>query len=159
MKRIYKMCEDYGFSGQETDRQDMVDSAIEEMLENVSPIGYVQWDMEIIGEIRDVIQDYIVNKKGWMSEQAFYPYRELDNNGNIILEPSKPEPAEMILTDEQIVTAMKQVIEDIDADELGVLAGDWLGGLCWYTNDGLYSFIPDEHYCGALDFTKELNGN
>jgi len=136
------MCKQDEYTAQETDRQDRVDSAIEEMLEDVSPIGYVQWDMEIIGEIRDVVQDYIVNKKGWMNEQAFYPYRELNKDG--------PEPAEMILTDEQIVTAMKQVIEYIDADELGVLAGDWLGGLCWYLNDGTYSFIPDERYADAF---------
>jgi hypothetical protein len=144
------MCEDYGFTGQETDRQDAVDSAIEEMLESVSPIGYVQWDMEIIGEIRDIVQDYIVNKKGWMSEQAFYPYRELDKEGNIILEPSKPEVEEMIVTDDQLIGVLKECLESFDSDELSEIAKDWLGGLCWHNGDFTYTFIPDERYNDAF---------
>jgi hypothetical protein len=145
------MCED-NWTQEETDRQDRVDNAIFSVIEEITPIGYAQWDMEIIGDVRDVIMEYVVNQKKWMTEQQFYPYREWDAIAN-----PNPEPdiEEMIVTDEQLVTAMEKEIEDIDSDELALLAGDWLGGLCWYTNDGLFSFIPDEHYCGALDFTKE----
>ena len=110
------MCKQDEYTAQETDRQDRVDNAIAELIKEFTPIGYFDWDMEIIGEVRDVIMEYVVNQKKWMTEHQFYPYRELDNDGS--------EPAEMIVTDEQIVTAMKQVIEYFDADELGVLAGD-----------------------------------
>lgn len=153
------MTDEYNFTAQEIDRQDKVDSVIEEMLENLSPIGYVEWDMEIIGEIRDVVQDYIVNKKGWMSEQAFYPYRELDNDGNIILEPSKSEQEEMIIKSWDLEKVINKTVSEIDADDFAKLAGELLGGTCRYTDNFLYSFIPNEHYSGALDFTKELKRN
>lgn len=146
------------FTDKEIERQDTVDNAIQNLMVELAPWGVddIEWNMEYIGEIRDTIKEFLVDKLHLMTEQQFYPYRELGEDENVILEPSEPEQAkEMIVTDEQIVTAMKQVVEDLDADELAQLAGDALGGLCWYLNDGTYSFIPDINYCGGLDFTKE----
>lgn len=78
------------FTEQEADRQDRVDNAIAQLIEEITPIGYFRWDMEIIGEVRDVIMEYVVNQKKWMTEQQFYPYRELDD-GNLIMEYAHDE--------------------------------------------------------------------
>lgn len=138
----------------EIEQQDIVDDACYQLITEFCPNGLldVEWNIEHIAKIRDALQEVIVDDMKLMTEQEFYPYIEYDAVEN---PDYKSDDTETIVTDEQLVTAMKQVLEDIDADELGVLAGDWLGGLCWYTNDGLYSFIPDERYCGGLDFTKE----
>lgn len=139
---------------QETDRQDRVDNAIAELIKEVTPIGYFDWDMEVIGEVRDVIMEYVVNKKQWMTEQQFYPYRVLlepkkkEETKNIILQPFKG----LIVTDEQLVKALEKAIEDMDADELAHIAGETLGGKCWYLNDATYSFEPDDNYYGAFNF-------
>ena len=56
------------------ERQDIVDSQIFELLQELVPSGLVlEWDIELIGEVRDVIQDEFV-KRGWCTEQEFYPY-------------------------------------------------------------------------------------
>jgi len=141
----------------EINRQDFVDNQVYELLCTLdTDPNEIEWNIELIAKIRDAVQEVLVDDLKLMTEQEFYPYLEYDAVEN---PDYRPDNTEMIVTDEQLVIAMKQVIEDIDADDLGVLAGDWLGGLCWYTNDGLYSFIPDERYSGGLDFTKELNGN
>lgn len=146
------------WTSKEEERQDIVDGCIFELISEIVPLSNTsyEWNIEDIAQIREAVQDVVVNKRNLMTEQEFYPYRVLEAVEN---PDFQPEPEEMIVTDEQLVTAMKKVIEDLDADELAMLAGDALGGLCWFTNDGLYSFIPDEHYCGGLDFTKESSGN
>jgi hypothetical protein len=153
-KRRYKEERDEdGWTEQETDRQDRVDNAIFNMVEEITPIGYMDWDMELIGEIRDVIKEYVVDQKNWMTEQQFYPYRELtpEPKENIVLQPFKG----LIVTDEQLVTAMRKEVEDIDADQLAEWAGHCLGGKCWYLEDNTYSFEPDENYYGAFNFIKD----
>lgn len=130
----------------ETDRQDYVDNVIEHTIDRLAGTA-LEHNIEFIGKVRDALQEIIVDDLKLMTEQEFYPYRVLE---------SEPKQKEMIITDEQLVTAMQKEIEDMDADELAIMAGDWLGGLCWYTNDNLYSFIPDERYYGALEFTKKL---
>jgi hypothetical protein len=144
---------DDGWDEYETYRQDKVDNAIFDMVKDITPIGYLQWDMELIGEIRDVILEYVVNQKKWMTEQQFYPYRELtpEPDGNITLQPFKG----LIVTDEQLVTAMRKEVEDIDAEQLAEWAGHCLGGKCWYLEDNTYSFEPDENYYGAFNFIKD----
>src|SRR5512135_1028558 len=133
------MCEN-DFTGKETDRQDCVDNSIQNLICEMAGRD-VEWNMENIGEVRDVLQGIIVDKLKLMTEQEFYPYREIGTDGNIILEPSKPQQGEeMIVTDEQLVTAMQKQLVEMDADELAQLAGDALGGLCWYLSDGTYSF-------------------
>jgi hypothetical protein len=58
------------------ERQDFVDNAIYELLLSINPTDKnFDWDIEMIGDIRDVIQDYIIQKTN-CSEQEFYPYIE-----------------------------------------------------------------------------------
>jgi|WetSurSiteA1Bulk_404760.scaffolds.fasta_scaffold87803_1 hypothetical protein len=147
------------FSLREIERQDDVDGLIYDLIVNLCPEGPVpDWNIEHISEVREAIQDIIVDKLKLMTEQQFYPYREIPVTENPDYKPEQ-EPEEIIVTDEQLVTALNKAMEELDAEDLCVVAGDALGGLCWYLNDGTYSFIPTECYCGALDFTKESNGN
>jgi hypothetical protein len=146
----------------ELEQQDLIDNACYELITQFCPNGLkdVEWNIQHISKIREALQEVIVDDMKLMTEQEFYPYIELEPEGNIILEPSnlEPESDEMIVTDAQLVTAMKNEVENIDAEQLAQWAGDALGGLCWYLNDGTYSFIPDVNYYGALDFTKS-SGN
>lgn len=129
------MTDIYNFTEQETDRQDRVDSAIANMIEELTPCGYWDWDMEVIGEVRDVLVEYIVNKKGWMTEQQFYPYREVHT-----------------VDAEQLCNAINKAVEELDLIDLAKVASDFLGGLCvWNDEDCNFTFVPDERYNGALD--------
>jgi hypothetical protein len=66
---------------EQIDRQDLVDNAchclIEELAEqfHCSTVD-IDWDIEDIGRIRDVVQDIIVNKLKLCSEKEFYPFVE-----------------------------------------------------------------------------------
>ena len=60
-------------------RQDFVDNAIHELINTVNPTEKViEWDIEIIGEIRDKINYWLANRLEICSEQKFYPYIEID---------------------------------------------------------------------------------
>ena len=60
-------------SKQQTNQQDFVDNEIFELLQNfLPPLKKIDWDIEIIGAIRDVIQEQLVCKK-IISEKQFYP--------------------------------------------------------------------------------------
>jgi hypothetical protein len=50
-----------------------------------------------------------------------------------------------------IAQAIVDVVEHCDADTLAKIAGDVLGGNCFYDEDGEYDFEPDENYAGAFD--------
>jgi len=68
------------FTGAETDRQDIVDNLIYQLLTDLAPWGTeIDWDTEYIAEVRDVIQEILVDELGLMTEMQFYPYRELTN--------------------------------------------------------------------------------
>ena len=57
------------------ERQDFVDSEIFELLQKfLPPSKTMEWDIEAIATIRDVIQEQIVDKQELMSEVQFYPY-------------------------------------------------------------------------------------
>jgi tRNA uridine 5-carbamoylmethylation protein Kti12 len=57
------------------ERQDFVDNEIFEFLQKfLPPSKTMQWDIEVIGAIRDAIQEQIVDKQKLMSEAQFYPY-------------------------------------------------------------------------------------
>ena len=61
---------------QQIERQDFVDNAIFELINELIPSDKeMEWDIEVIGEIRDVIQSQLV-KRGFCTEQEFYPYIE-----------------------------------------------------------------------------------
>lgn len=56
------------------DRQDFVDNQIFELMQKLlSPSNQIDWDIEVIGAIRDEIRKQVVDKK-IMSEMQFYPY-------------------------------------------------------------------------------------
>jgi len=58
------------------ERQDFVDNSIFALLQTLNTTDkLIDWDIEIIGNIREVIQNHIINKIG-CSEQEFYPYIE-----------------------------------------------------------------------------------
>jgi len=57
-------------------RLDFVHNAIFNLMQDLVPDGKeLDWDMEIIGEVADVIQDYLV-KKGICNEMEFAPFVE-----------------------------------------------------------------------------------
>jgi hypothetical protein len=57
---------------QQIERQDFVDNAISELLQTVNPSNKeVDWNIEIIGNIRDIIQSFYN-----FDEQEFYPFIE-----------------------------------------------------------------------------------
>jgi len=56
------------------ERQDFVDNAIFDLLETLNPTSkQLDWDIEVIGEIRDKICDYFIDTD-ICKEQEFYPY-------------------------------------------------------------------------------------
>lgn len=58
-------------------RQDSVDNAIYQLIQELNPTAdEIRWDIEMIGEVRDVIEDWIVERLKITDEQGFYPYLE-----------------------------------------------------------------------------------
>ena len=56
------------------ERQDFVDNSIFELLQSLNPTDKnFDWDIEMIANIRDTIQSWIIEKTN-CSEQEFYPY-------------------------------------------------------------------------------------
>ena len=56
-------------------RQDFVDNAIFQLVQTVNPTDRsIGWNIEMIGEIRDVIREWIVERMKMTDEQNFYPY-------------------------------------------------------------------------------------
>ena len=61
---------------QQIARQDFVDNAIYDLINELIPSDKeMEWDIEVIGEVRDVIQAMLVGR-GICTEQEFYPYIE-----------------------------------------------------------------------------------
>lgn len=59
------------------ERQDFVDNAISQLIQSVNPTDKeIEWDIEMIGEVRDVIEDWIVERLKITDEQGFYPWVE-----------------------------------------------------------------------------------
>jgi hypothetical protein len=58
------------------ERQNFVDNAIFDLLQMVNPTEKkIDWNIEIIANVRDTIQ-YYITQKTYCSEQEFYPYIE-----------------------------------------------------------------------------------
>ena len=56
-------------------RQDFVDNAIFQLIQTVNPTDRsIGWNIEMIGEIRDVIREWIVERMKMTDEQNFYSY-------------------------------------------------------------------------------------
>ncbi|MCC6259563.1 MAG: hypothetical protein IT311_01770 [Anaerolineales bacterium] len=63
----------------EINRQDLVDNAIYNLLQELNPSERnIEWNIEIIGEIRDVIQAWFVERLAITDEMSFYPYIDID---------------------------------------------------------------------------------
>ena len=61
---------------QQIARQDFVDNAIYDLINELIPSDKeMDWDIEAIGEVRDMIQSILV-ERGLSTEQEFYPYIE-----------------------------------------------------------------------------------
>jgi len=62
---------------QQIDRQDHVDNAIFSLMRVINPSNKgIEWDIEKIGEIRDVLKEWLVDRLNLATEQEFYPYLE-----------------------------------------------------------------------------------
>lgn len=73
------------------------------------------------------------------------------------------------LTDDDVVTALKQLIEDSDSDDVARMAAEYLGGTCevrfsdekpedYEKIEMYYAFAPDENYGGAFDEQAKAQG-
>jgi len=62
---------------QQIERQDFADNQVFELIQKLAPAAKIEWDIEMIGNIRDSIQTQIVSKKKLMSEEKFYPYLKI----------------------------------------------------------------------------------
>ena len=58
-------------------RQDSVDNAIYQLIREINPVDKeIAWDIEMIGEIRDVVREWMVERLKISDEQNFYPWLE-----------------------------------------------------------------------------------
>lgn len=65
-------------------RQDWVDNSIFELARSLNPsANSIEWNIEMIAEIRDTIQDWFVENLQLCSSEDFYPSTTKGgNNGN-----------------------------------------------------------------------------
>lgn len=57
------------------ERQDFVDNEIFKLIQKLVPASkQLEWNIEIIGAVRDAIREQIVDDKKIMEEDQFYPY-------------------------------------------------------------------------------------
>lgn len=67
-------------TNKQIERQDFVDNRIFELIQELNPSQTeIDWDIEMIGEVRDCVQN-ILGEKVSVSEDDFYPL--LKENGN-----------------------------------------------------------------------------
>ena len=57
------------------DRQDYIDNAIYHLVRDLNPSSrYIDWNIEMIGDIRDMIEVWLVRELELCSDMEFYPY-------------------------------------------------------------------------------------
>lgn len=61
---------------EQIDRLDFLHNTIHQMVEDVVGKGELVWDMSLIGDISDLIEDYVVGND-IMPAQEFAPYDEV----------------------------------------------------------------------------------
>jgi hypothetical protein len=62
------------FTEDQIKRQDFVDNEIYDLVKRLAPsTGEIDWDIEMIGDIRDTIQHWLVDKYKIVGELEFYP--------------------------------------------------------------------------------------
>jgi len=60
---------------QQINQQDFVDNQIFELMQKLfPPPKQIDWDIETIGAVRDVIREQLISKQKIASEEQFYPY-------------------------------------------------------------------------------------
>jgi hypothetical protein len=60
---------------EEIKRQDKVDNMIMELIVRCAPPdAIIDWDIELIGQVRDALWGIIVEQLNLMTSYAFYPY-------------------------------------------------------------------------------------
>lgn len=61
----------------QTERQDYVDGRIFELIGDLLPPDKkAEWDIEMIGEVRDALRAQLVEKKKLVTDGEFYPYTD-----------------------------------------------------------------------------------
>lgn len=62
-------------SDDQINRQDAVDKVIFELIQSIHPsTSEIGWNIEMIGDVRDCLKEWIVDRYGICNEQSFYPY-------------------------------------------------------------------------------------
>jgi len=62
------------FTEDQIKRQDFVDNQIYDLVTRLVPLAKeIEWNIEMIGDIRDTIQHWLVDKYGIVDELEFYP--------------------------------------------------------------------------------------
>jgi hypothetical protein len=63
-----------GFTEDQIKRQDFVDNQIYDLVKRLNPSrSEIKWDIEMIGDIRDTIQHWLVDQYKIVHELEFYP--------------------------------------------------------------------------------------
>jgi hypothetical protein len=63
-----------GLTDEEIERQDEVDNDCLALLQGLAPFeAVILWDINIIGQVRDMVEDILVNQLKVMTKQEFYP--------------------------------------------------------------------------------------
>jgi hypothetical protein len=63
-----------GFGDKQLKRQDFVDNEIYDLVKRLVPSSReIEWDIEMIGDIRDTIQHWLVDRYKIVEELEFYP--------------------------------------------------------------------------------------
>jgi len=57
-------------------RQDFVDNSIFGLIKSLALHKEIEWNIEMIGEIRDCIEEWLVERLKMTDEMSFYPYIE-----------------------------------------------------------------------------------
>ena len=71
-----------GLTDKQIDRQDFVDNAIFNLLNEINPTNEeLHWDIELIGNVRDCIQKEFTERKICFAKE-FYPEMEVLQYGN-----------------------------------------------------------------------------
>jgi hypothetical protein len=62
-------------SDDQVDRQDAVDNLIFQLIQSIHPSASgIGWNIEMIGDVRDCLKEWIVDRYELCDERSFYPY-------------------------------------------------------------------------------------
>ena len=62
-------------SDEQIGRQDFVDNAVFQLINDINPTSKkLSWNIEMVGEIRDNVRQWLVERLKICDEMSFYPY-------------------------------------------------------------------------------------